>query len=412
MNIAFLIFISTYVIIAIQNIPKVHISRPAGALVGAVFMVLCGVITLPEAYAAIDLDTILFVLGMMIIVAYIELSGFFEIAENFILRHARTPSMLLFFLIFSAGLLSSVFMNDTICLLLTPMVLRITRKVRINPVPYLIALATSSNIGSVMTIIGNPQNMLIGLYSNISFLHFLRILAPVSIIGLGINFLIIRMVYAKDITTTSFNMVVQPSQKHIQKWLLFVSFVALIALIVLLSIGVRPPSAAITIACFLIIAAVTKPQKALEEVDWTLLLFFAGLFIVMKGVDKSGLTTQIFNYVKNYFNDGIFVRILSVSGAATVLSNVISNVPAVMLFTKIFESVQQSQVLWLTLAMASTLAGNLTIIGSVANIIVFESAKKEVNVSFFEYLKVGIPLTFITLILGVLLLLWNFRTLG
>jgi len=407
MNIALIIFVLTYIIIGIQNIPKLHINRPAGALLGAVAMVLFGVINLKEAYAAIDLDTILFILGMMIIVAYTEVSGFFQIAEDFILKSAKNASSLLLFLVISSGLLSSLFMNDTICLILTPIVLRLTRKVYLNPIPYLIALATSSNIGSVMTIIGNPQNMLIGLYSKIPFLEFSKILAPVTVIGLILNFLVIRFIYRKEIANKPIVITENAPEKiKIQKELLIVSFVALALLLVFLSLGFSPPAVAITLACLLILAGAAKPRKALEEVDWTLLLFFAGLFIVMKGVEKSGIISSIFNYVQHYLTDGKLKQIVNLSLGSTAISNIVSNVPAVILFSHFFANLANSKLAWLALAMSSTLAGNLTIIGSVANIIVFESARDEVKVGFFEYLKVGLPLTFITLFLGIFVLLF------
>jgi Na+/H+ antiporter NhaD/arsenite permease-like protein len=407
MNIALIIFVLTYIIIGIQNIPKLHINRPAGALLGAVAMVLFGVISLKEAYAAIDLDTILFILGMMIIVAYTELSGFFQIAEDFILKSAKNASSLLLFLVISSGLLSSLFMNDTICLILAPIVLRLTRRVYLNPIPYLIALATSSNIGSVMTIIGNPQNMLIGLYSKIPFLEFLRILAPVTGLGLLINFLVIRFIYRKEIAHKPIVITENDSSRIVvQKELLFVSFFALALLLVFLSLGFSPPAVAITLACLLILAGATKPRKALEEVDWTLLLFFVGLFIVMKGVEKSGIITSIFSYVQHYLRDGKLKQIVNLSLGSTVVSNIVSNVPAVILFSHFFANLANSKLAWLTLAMSSTLAGNLTIIGSVANIIVFESARDEIKVGFFEYLKIGLPLTFITLFLGVCVLVF------
>jgi Na+/H+ antiporter NhaD/arsenite permease-like protein len=154
------------------------------------------------------------------------------------------------------------------------------------------------------------------------------------------------------------------------------------------------------------LAGAAKPRKVLEEVDWSLLLFFAGLFIVMKAVEKSGITTPIFNYVKNYLLDGKLVQIVKLSIGSTVVSNIVSNVPAVMLFSHLFANLTNSKLVWLTLAMSSTLAGNLTVIGSVANIIVFESARDEVKVGFFEYLKVGLPLTLITLIIGILVLIF------
>lgn len=297
MQIALIIFILTYIVIAVQNIPNIHISRPAGSLLGAVFMVLFGVLTLQEAYAAIDFNTMLFVLGMMIIVAYLEISGFFEIAENFILQKAKNGTNLLFLLIFSSGLFSSLFMNDTMCLMLTPIVLRVTNRAGLRPIPYLIALATSSNIGSAMTIIGNPQNMLIGLFSKIPFISFVRILAPVSIIGLFINFYIIKWIYRKEITSKPIKIIANQNSLKLQKGLLTISLVAIILLLIFLSLGYNPPAVVMVLACFLILAGATKPRKVLEEVDWTLLLLFGGLFVVMRGIEKAGITGIILNHV-------------------------------------------------------------------------------------------------------------------
>lgn len=401
MDRALIIFLFTYIIIGLQNIPKVHINRPAGALLGAVAMVLFGVLDIKEAYTAIDLDTILFILGMMIIVAYTELSGFFYVVENIVLTYAKNATQLLFLLIFSSGLLSCLFMNDTICLLFTPIVLRIVVRASLPPIPYLIALATSSNIGSTMTIIGNPQNMIIGLNSGVKFLEFFKILMPVAILGLFLDFLIIRLIYRdeicnRDIVINKNNL----GEVKIQKGLFFISLTAILLLLILLCAGFNPPGVAITLACLLILAGSTKPTKVLEDVDWTLLLFFCGLFIVMKGVERSAVIISIFDYVRHYLADTGLKQVVSLSIGSTLLSNILSNVPAVILFLKIINS----KLLWLTLAMSSTLAGNLTIIGSVANIIVFESAREKAKVSFFEYMKVGIPLTILTLIIGIFIL--------
>ncbi len=401
MQTALIIFILTYIVIAVQNLPKIYISRPAGSLLGAVFMVLFGVLSFEDAWAAIDFKVILFILGMMIIVAYLEISGFFEVAENYILRKAKNGLNLLFLLIFSSGLFSALFMNDTMCIMLTPVVLRITTKAGLNPIPYLIALATSSNIGSVMTVIGNPQNMLIGLYSDIPFLKFFMILAPVGIIGLFINFAVIRAVYRKDISRTPIKISRNGGPGGIQKKLMVFSFSAIFILVVFLSLGYSPPAVAMVCACFLILAGATKPRKVLEEVDWTLLLLFSGLFIVMKGVEKSGITELILGNIRKYSAETEFWNMIQVTVTSVVSSNIISNVPAVVLISNIFSGLLMSNSFWLTLAMASTLAGNLTVIGSIANIIVFESAKEKVNVGFLEYLKVGLPLTLLTILVGI-----------
>lgn len=406
MNIALIIFVLSYTLVAFQNIPKLHINRPAGALLGATAMVLCGVLTLDEAYAAINMDTLLFVLGMMIIIAYVEASGFFEITENFILTRARTPSALLFLIIFSSGILSSIFMNDTVCIMFTPLVLRLVKRTRLNPIPYLIGLATSSNVGSVMTIIGNPQNMLIGIYSKIHFLEFLKILCPVTIIGLMINFFVIRYVYRKDIHSRHITLESHDRKVTYQGELLIVSSIAIVLLVTFLSLGFHPPGVAVSTACFVILAGAAKPRKTFERVDWALLLVFAGLFVIMKGVEKSGLTALFLDYTKKFLSDGAAAQVINLTVSSTIISNIVSNVPAVLLFGEVFSHVQNSRIFWLTLAMSSTLAGNLTIIGSVANIIVFESARDVIKVGFFEYMKTGILLTILTLAIGVAVLLW------
>jgi len=182
---AAIIFALTYVIIGIQKIPKLHLGRPAGALLGAVAMVAFRVIDFDTALRAIDLDTILFLLGMMIVLAYLELSGFFELIERRILGLARSARGLLLLVVLSSGFLSALFMNDTVCLMLTPILVRVTRRLGLPVAPYLIALATAANIGSAATILGNPQNALIAVRSGISFVAFTGRLWPVSLMGLA-----------------------------------------------------------------------------------------------------------------------------------------------------------------------------------------------------------------------------------
>jgi Na+/H+ antiporter NhaD/arsenite permease-like protein len=401
---ALIVFLITYLLIAFQNLPKLHIDRPAGALLGAVAMVLFGVVTLQEAYQAIDLNTILFLLGMMIIVAYLELSGFFELIEIFIVRRARTRQELLFLVIVSSGILSAFFMNDTICLMFAPLLLQITQRLQINPAPYLIALATAANIGSTMTFIGNPQNMLIGLRSEISFLEFMRILAPVSLIGLVIDYYLIRWIYKREFNSEALRTQDELfSPSNVQKGLLGTSLLAMLGFLVLLSLGMPPPSVAISLASLLILAASSKPRKALQEVDWPLLLFFSGLFVVMSGVQKSGLIDAILLPAQGFFTQNLLTSLINISLISTLLSNLVSNVPAVLLLSPLFESSAESKTAWVSLAMSSTLAGNLTIIGSVANIIVFEIARARlVTVGWLEYCKVGIPLTILTILVGII----------
>ncbi len=399
-----MIFLLTYAILGIQGIPKLHIDRPSGALLGAVAMVALGVLSLPQAYQAIDLDTLLFLLGMMILIAYLELSGFFEVLERWIIGLARSTRALLGLVVLSSGILSALFMNDTICLLYAPVLVRVTKRLQLNPVPYLIALATASNIGSVATIIGNPQNALIGIRSRIPFLSFTERQLPVAALGLALDFCIIASIYRHEINGVP--LVVPPPRSPgvIQRWLLAVSMTTGGAMLILLCLNYHPPAVAMMLASVVILAGSRQPRHALQRVDWTLLFLFGGLFVVMRGVEQAGLTSMILEQTRPFLAENSLRSEAGFTATVAVISNIVSNVPAVMLYLPIIQSQPLPHHLWLLLAMSSTLAGNLTIIGSVANLIVLEVTKDDVRISFWEYFKVGAPLTLITLAAGVLLL--------
>ncbi|MDH7505937.1 MAG: anion transporter [Candidatus Acetothermia bacterium] len=402
---ALAILLLTYLIVGIQKIPRVHISRAAGALVGAVAMVLFGVLTPAQAYAAIDLDTIVFLLGMMIIVAYLEISGFFEVLELFILKRAHSRGALLALIVASSGLLSAFFMNDTICLMFTPVLLRLVQRLELPPQPYLIALATAANIGSTMTVIGNPQNMLIGLRSGIHFLDFWLALLPIALAGLVLDFGLIWMVYRRQLSLPLKPLpdLPKPANAQVQRGLLILSSLVMLLFLMLLMLGYAPQAVAISCAALLIVLGSNRPRRPLQYVDWPLLLIFAGLFVVMRGVEEAGLIDQVISHASRWFS-GRFA-VLNISWVTLVASNLVSNVPAVLLLSPVISLAGGGTLAWLSLAMASTLAGNLTLIGSTANLIVLESADRQgFQLGFFEYLKVGLPLTLLTIGLGVLVL--------
>jgi Na+/H+ antiporter NhaD/arsenite permease-like protein len=400
---ALIIFLITYLIISIRRLPFVKIDRPAGALIGAVSMVIFGVLSIEEAYAAVDFNTIALLLGMMVIIAYLRLSGFFELAATRILNIARTPRQLLTLVVLTSGVLSALFVNDTICLIFTPILLAVIQALRLNPMPYLIALATSSNIGSVMTITGNPQNMYIGVQSSIPFVSFFLHLFPVTLVGFALNVLVVGLIYRRDINDAPFakHTEIRP---QVDRTLLIKSLG--IGLITLMSfiVGAMYPLAAMTGAAVLIVIAFTPPEEAFKVVDWTLLLFFSGLFVVMRGIEKAGLAALLMEHFSDAFSQTGVTQIFGVSFVSLLLSNLVSNVPAVMLLKPLVETASNPTLVWLTLAMSSTLAGNLTLIGSVANLIVAQQAEPKAHITFMEYLKVGAPLTLVSTIVGALIL--------
>src|SRR5690242_6776776 len=191
------IFCVTYLLISGRQLKVLPLNRPAAALLGTVLMVACGVLTPEQAYRAVDYDTLVLLLGMMIISAYLCLGGFFDWAADWILRRAQSPQSLLVYLIFTSGILSALLVNDIVCLMLTPLVVAVIVRGKLPLPPYLFALAMSANLGSVATLVGNPQNMIIGHLSHISFLRFSASLLPVAIAGMAIEYAVLRFGFRK-----------------------------------------------------------------------------------------------------------------------------------------------------------------------------------------------------------------------
>ncbi len=401
---ALVIFLITYVFIGLRQIPRLRIDRPAGALVGAVLMIVTGVLTLDQAFAAIDMHTLLLLLGMMIITVYLRTAGFFELIADKILSISRTPFQLLLLVVLSSGLLSALFVNDTICLLYTPIILEVTAQLGVRPMPYLLALATSSNVGSVMTVTGNPQNMLIGIYSKIPYLSFLGHLFPVALAGLAACVAVIWFTYRREMRNVGFPARPTTPPYQVKKALLVKSLLVCAAVLVSFSLGHAYSLVAAVGAVVLLLIGRVRTERILEGVDWTLLLFFSGLFVVMHGVETSGLAAAVIGKAGDLASLSPFWQIAGLSSVAVVLSNLVSNVPAVMLLKPLTQSLGGGHAAWLALAMSSTLAGNLTLIGSVANLIVAQQAGRRVEIGFMEYLRVGALITIISVTVGILVL--------
>lgn len=377
-----------------------RMNRATISLVGATLLVVIGSITLSQAYSSIDFDTITLLLAMMIINVNLQISGFFQLITIKVVTIAKTPIQLLAMIIIVSGVLSALFLNDTICIMLTPLIVELSFSLKRNPIPYLIALATSANIGSTATIVGNPQNMLIGISSKISFTDFFIAQLPVAASGMLIAFVIIYLIYKKEFRSP-FEHNINQHQVKLYKPLLKKSIFASFVMLVMFFYGFSIPLAAMTGAAILLITRRLKPQRVFTEIDWSLLIFFSGLFIITGALEVSGLSQRFFDSLRPFVDQGI----PALAVVSTVLSNLISNVPAVMLYRPIIPAYPDPEQAWLVLAMATTLAGNLTLLGSVANLIVAESAKRKgIHISFTEYLKAGFPIAVISIIWGVILL--------
>ena len=384
--------------VALGRYPVLRMNRATIALVGATGMVLIGAMTLDEAYAAVDMNTIVLLFGMMILNANLRMAGFFYLVSEKVIQFAGSPRMLLWLVILSSGVLSALFLNDTIVLMLTPLIVEVTVALRRNPIPYLVGLATAANIGSVATITGNPQNMLIGIASGIPYLAFSAALAPVAVAGMLIAGLVLQLVYREEFRDGQLAPV-QMGRRRPFRPLLGKSLFATAGMLVAFMVGAPIPLAALAAAAFLLVTRRVKPTRVFREVDWTLLVFFSGLFIVTGALDTSGISRYLFNIFGPLAESGI----VSLTAIAVVLSNLISNVPAVLLFRPVIPLLPDPGESWLVLAMATTLAGNLTLLGSVANLIVAEIAGSVgVRIRFGEYLRAGVPITLLSLFFGIL----------
>jgi Na+/H+ antiporter NhaD/arsenite permease-like protein len=393
--IAALIFTATYVIVALGRSPIGRLDRTGAALLGASLMVASGTLSLPEAYAAIDLDTITLLLGMMIIVANLRLSGFFGLATDVVARRANRPILLLAGVVAISGALSAFLVNDTVCLMMTPLVIDVARRLDRKPLPYLLALAMASNIGSTATITGNPQNMMIGSLSHIGYGDFAAALGPVAAVGLLIAGLLIALLHPAAFLTVG---KLRPLALRLRtnRALLTTSLLATGAAIVGFFAGIAPPKVAIVVGALLLLHPI-KPARVYREIDWSLLLLFVGLFIVLAGAEKALLTPELRHAVQ----DLGLARVPMLTLITAALSNLVSNVPAVLALAPFIHDLAEPRQAWLVLAMASTLAGNFTLLGSVANLIVAEGARKAgVEIGFWAYFRVGAPLTLATIALG------------
>jgi Na+/H+ antiporter NhaD/arsenite permease-like protein len=393
------IFAGTYLVLAVGSLPGFRVDRTGAAIIGAALMLFFDVLTVEEAYAAINYDTIMLLFGMMIVVANLRLSGFFTLVGRWVVEHAHRPVLLLAGVAAVAGVFSAFFVNDTMCLVLTPLVLEIATRLRRNPVPYLLAVAMASNVGSVATITGNPQNMMIGSFSRIPYPDFARALAPVAAVGLVVVVAALAIAYRKEFRDES-RIAPDPRAVRVNRVLLWKSVAVSAGMIVFFFAGWPVPKVAVIAGALLLITRRVKPEKVYREIDWSLLVMFIGLFIVVAGVEKAGLPARLFAVASQYGLE----RMGPLSVFATLLSNVVSNVPAVLVFKSFVPHLPDAVHAWLTLAMSTTLAGNLTILGSVANLIVVERARREVNISFLEYAKAGAPVTIVTVALGVWML--------
>ena len=355
-----------------------------------------------RAYRAVNYDTIVLLLAMMLVSAYLYLAHFFEWAADIILRLSRTPQQLLLYLTITSGILSALLVNDTICLMLTPLVIAVIRRGKLPLLPYLIALATSANIGSVATLVGNPQNMIIGHFSLL--FRNSRTLVPAAIIGLAINFIILHFGFRSALRAA----VIEPEIHIVPKLdrglfaIVCIVFVSIFACFVA---GLNLAWTALSGAVLVMVLARRDTHEVLKLVDWHLLVFFAALFVVVDGLSDTGLPDAIYWHLRPVFGSTVTTQTWNLAWFSVAGSNIFSNVPFVLVAGKWIARFADPELMWKVLALATTFAGKLKIVGSVANMIVDESVREHLQVRFWDYARFGIPITIFTTVAGVIVLL-------
>ena len=390
-----------------------------------------------------DYDTLVLLLGMMLISAYLHMSGFFGWAADWTLKVAKTPRQLLFCLIFTSGGLSAMLVNDTVCLMVTQLVVAIIVRSGLPLLPYLLALAMSANLGSLATLVGNPQNMIIGHLSGISFIRFSASMLPVAVAGLLIQYVVLSLGFRTPIIVRrdSPNRRVEYAsargqlQLHVRKqspsteltcgetprikgnggdpgsrntigpriddvdtrrtWIGIHGFLA----------GLNLAWTALAGGSLVMVLARRDTHEVLKLVNWHLLVFFASLFVVVDALNGTGMPDQAYRLVQGLFGSTSSTQGLNLTWFSALGSNIFSNVPFVLVAGKWIGNFTNPELMWKVLALATTFAGNLTLLGSVANLIVVESARDYVEVGFWDYARFGIPITVLTTLAGVAVLL-------
>jgi len=390
--IALAIFVGTYFVLAVGGFPGLRLDRTGAAIIGASLMLGFDILTFEEAVKAVDYPTLVLLFGMMIVVANLRLSGFFRLVAAWAVRHAHRPLTLLGAIVAVSGVFSAFFVNDTMCVVLTPLVLEVTERLQRNPLPYLLAVAMAANAGSVATLTGNPQNMMIGSLSGLAYRDFAAALAPAAAISLLLTFAVIALMFPSEFRRRE-RIEIPEVRVRVNRVLMWKALGASAGMIVLFFWGWPVAKVAVVAGALLLITKRVKPEKVYLEIDWQLLAMFAGLFIVVAGFEKTSVEENLIAFAARFRLD----RIAVLSGFSALISNIVSNVPAVLMFAPLVRRLTDPATGWLALAMSSTLAGNLTLVGSVANLIVVQRARSQVKISFWDYFRVGIVVTLVTL---------------
>lgn len=393
-------FVFVYLGLILGGIPGLRIDRAGIAILGAILLLATGTVSEKQAIESVDFPTMALLFGLMVLAAQFQLGGFYGAATRKLAELKHQPLVLLAAVVIFAGMLSSMLSNDVVCVAVAPPLLNLCGRHRLNPVPFLLALAGAANVGSTATLIGNPQNILIGQQMEVSFVRYILVAAMPTLIGLGLTWAVITLLYRGRWEGPEINSDTDEPAFDLYQTLKGTVILGLIVITFLSGIWPRE-LVALAGGAFLLLSAKFHSRQILGLVDWPLLMLFISLFVVNGAFQKSGEAAMAISALQDR---GLDLSNLSTLFVVTpILSNIVSNVPAVMLLMPTARSPDAG----IVMAISSTLAGNLIIVGSVANIIVVETARRAgIPISFREHARVGIPLTLSSLMVAGLWLWW------
>jgi Na+/H+ antiporter NhaD/arsenite permease-like protein len=397
--VSIIVLLVVFVLIAVRQIGRFRLQIWQAMLLGALAVLLTGQISPAEALKAINLDVILFLFGMFVVGQALEESGYLSHLSSRLFGRAKTVDSLLLLILFGTGLLSAFLMNDTLAIIGTPVMLQIARKTGIRPKLLLLSLAFSVTIGSVMSPIGNPQNLLVAIKGNIPnpFITFLCYLAVPTLINLFLTYLTLKFFYRGHFKNEPLNYsadpIVDPGLARLSKVSLIIIVILVLAKITtsLLGLGIDFRLTYIALAAALpIILLSPRRLGVVRRIDWSTLIFFAAMFVLMRSVwDSVYLQNIIADLHLNLRSVGVIMAL------SVALSQLISNVPLVALYLPVLSHLGAATKEMMALAAGSTIAGNFSILGAASNVIIIQNAEKKAGetLTFWEFVKIGIPLT-------------------
>jgi len=365
---------------------------------GAVAVLLTGRISIPDALRSINIDVMIFLFGMFIVGEALVASGYLAVLAHRFLSRAATPAHIILAILFGMGFFSALLMNDTLAIIGTPLVLTLALKYRISPKLLLLSLAMAITTGSVMSPIGNPQNLLVALNSGMAspFVTFGICLLIPTILSLCTVYLILRLLYPAEFSLRTLEPGPVPGCRDMEAMPVQCSLAILLILagtnimysLVFGTTFIALPLIALAAAAPVILFS---PQRGtvIRHIDWSTLVFFAAMFILMESVWQTG-------FFQSFINGPALTPVPAILAASVILSQFISNVPFVALFQPMIQQAGGSTVQLMALAAGSTIAGNLTLLGAASNVIIIQNAEKQgETLTFFEFARAGIPITLI-----------------